>query len=80
MLPLVNTECEQNLYIRCQGPGPGAPEVTEVPGVRLEDEAVLLGSSGSEVIAAETMEGWVGSINYEIVARISPLLPRTVIR
>jgi alanine racemase len=55
-------------------------DVTDVPGVSLEDEVVLLGSAGAEVISAETMAGWVGSINYEIVSRISPLLPRKVVR
>lgn len=55
-------------------------DVTDVPGVSLEDEAVLLGSAGTEAISAETMAGWVGSINYEIVSRISPLLPRKVVR
>jgi len=55
-------------------------DVTDVPGVTLEDEVVLLGSSGGEVITAETMAAWVGSINYEIVTRLSPLLPRVVVR
>jgi len=54
-------------------------DLTDVPGVRLEDEVVLLGSSGEERITAETMGEWAGTINYEIVARISPLLPRRVV-
>jgi alanine racemase len=55
-------------------------DVTDVPGVRLEDEVVLLGRSGDEEISAETMAGWAGTINYEIVTRISPLLTRTIVR
>lgn len=55
-------------------------DVTDVPGVTLEDEVILLGSAGAEAISAETMAGWVGSINYEIVSRLSPLLPRKVVR
>jgi alanine racemase len=54
-------------------------DLTDVPGTRLEDEAVLLGSSGEERIAAETMAEWAGTINYEIVTRISPFLPRKVV-
>ena len=54
-------------------------DLTDVPGVHLEDEAVLLGRSGSEQISAETMAEWVGTINYEVVCRISPLLPRTIV-
>jgi alanine racemase len=54
-------------------------DLTDIPGARLEDEAVLLGSSGDERISAETMAEWAGTINYEIVTRISPLLPRFVV-
>jgi alanine racemase len=54
-------------------------DLTDVPGARLEDEVVLLGTSGAEAISAETMAEWAGTINYEVVARISPLLPRTIV-
>jgi alanine racemase len=54
-------------------------DLTDVPGARLEDEVVLLGRSGEEAISAETMAEWAGTINYEIVSRISPLLPRKVV-
>jgi len=54
-------------------------DLTDVPGVRLEDEVVLIGRSGEEQISAETMAEWSGTINYEIVSRISPLLPRKVV-
>jgi len=53
-------------------------DLTDVPGARLEDEVVLLGRSGDEQISAETMAEWAGTINYEVVTRISPLLPRKV--
>lgn len=54
-------------------------DLTDVPGAKLEDEVVLLGSSGDERISAETMAEWAGTINYEVVTRISPLLPRKVV-
>jgi alanine racemase len=54
-------------------------DLTDVPGAKLEDEVVLLGQSGEERISAETMAEWAGTINYEVVTRISPFLPRKVI-
>ena len=54
-------------------------DLTDVPGAALEDPVVLLGRDGDEQITAETLAEWAGTINYEIVARISPLLERRVI-
>jgi alanine racemase len=53
-------------------------DVTDVPESRLDDEVVLLGADGDERISAETLAEWAGTINYEVVSRISPLLPRIV--
>jgi alanine racemase len=55
-------------------------DLTDVPAAKLEDEVVLLGKSGEEKISAETMAEWAGTINYEVVARISPLLPRRIVQ
>lgn len=54
-------------------------DVTDIESPSLEEEVVLLGRSGDEEISAETMASWAGTINYEIVTRISPLLPRIVV-
>lgn len=54
-------------------------DVTDIPGVKLEDEVVLLGSQGRERISAEQLAAWIGTINYEVVTRINPLLPRVVV-
>jgi alanine racemase len=54
-------------------------DLTDVPGAKLEDEVVLLGKSGEERISAETMAEWAGTINYEVVTRISPFLPRKIV-
>ena len=54
-------------------------DLTDISGVHLEEEVVLLGKSGDEQISAETMADWAGTINYEVVTRISPLLPRKVV-
>jgi alanine racemase len=54
-------------------------DLTDIPGTALDDEVVLLGNAGDERISAETMAEWAGTINYEIVARLSPLFPRIVV-
>ena len=54
-------------------------DVTDIPEARLEDEVVLLGSQGEETIPAEQMASWAGTINYEILSRINPELPRILV-
>ena len=54
-------------------------DVTDVPGVSLEDEVVLLGRQGDERISAEQLAEWCGTISYEIVSRIHPALARIVV-
>jgi alanine racemase len=54
-------------------------DVTDIPGVKIEDEVVLLGSQGKERLSAEQLASWIGTINYEVVTRINPLLPRVVV-
>lgn len=53
-------------------------DVTDIPGVQLEDEVVLLGRSGDEEVSAELLGEWMNTINYEVVTGISPYLPRIV--
>ncbi|HVT74943.1 MAG TPA: alanine racemase [Candidatus Paceibacterota bacterium] len=47
-------------------------DVTDIPSVREGDEATLIGPG----ISAESVADMAGSINYEIVTRINPLIPR----
>lgn len=54
-------------------------DVTDIPDVKLEDEVVLLGMDGAETITADDLATWEGTINYEVVTRINPLLPRIVV-
>ena len=56
-----------------------AIDLTPVPDARAEDEVVLLGSQGDEEITSEELALRLGTINYEITTRISPLLPRVVV-
>jgi alanine racemase len=54
-------------------------DVTDIPGVKLEDEVVLLGRQGDERLTAEQLAQWCGTISYEVVSRIHPALPRIVV-
>jgi len=54
-------------------------DVTDVPGVGLEDQVTLLGADGRERITAEDLASLAGTISYEILARINPLVPRVVV-
>ncbi len=51
-------------------------DVTDVEKIELEDEVVLLGRQGKEEITAEDLAGKIGTINYEVVTRINPLIQR----
>ena len=51
-------------------------DVTDVPGAQAGDEAVLLGPQGDEVVTAERLAGWIGTINYEVTTRIHERIPR----
>lgn len=54
-------------------------DVSHVPGVKAGDTVTLLGREGMHAVTADDMAEKVGTINYEIVTRINPLLPRIVV-
>jgi len=51
-------------------------DVTHCPGTAVEDEVVLIGSQGEERVTADQVAEWLGTIPYEVVARIAEHLPR----
>jgi len=53
-------------------------DVSNIPGVKLEEPVTLIGRQKSEGITAEQLGDWSGTINYEILARLSSNLPRLV--
>ena len=53
-------------------------DVTDITGVSRGDEVTLIGRDGNEVITAEQLGQWAGTINYEILSRLSPNLPRII--
>jgi alanine racemase len=54
-------------------------DITSIPRIKSEDEVVLLGKQGKEEITAEEIAQKIGTINYEVVTRINPLIPRKVV-
>lgn len=54
-------------------------DVTDMAGVEVEDEVVLLGSQGDETVGAQDLAAVAGTIHYEVVARLSRGIPRVVV-
>lgn len=55
-------------------------DVTDIPGVRPENEVVLIGRQRDLEITAEEVAAAAGTINYEIIARINPEIPRVLVK
>lgn len=53
-------------------------DVSAVPGVTRGDIATLIGRDGMHNISADDVAAITGTINYEVVTRINPLLPRII--
>ncbi|MBD3366306.1 alanine racemase [candidate division WWE3 bacterium] len=53
-------------------------DVSHLEDVSPMDEVVLLGSQGGNEISADEIAEKIGTINYEVISRISPLFPRIV--
>ena len=52
-------------------------DVSDICGVQVRDEVVLLGKQGSEEIRAAEMAGWLETIPYEVLCAIGKRVPRT---
>jgi len=53
-------------------------DVSQILNVKSEDEVVIIGTQKGQKIAVEEIAKKIRTINYEIVARLSALLPRVV--
>jgi alanine racemase len=51
-------------------------DVTDIPDATEGEVATLIGADGEERVSAEDLAELAGTINYEILARLSPGLPR----
>ncbi|MGB9764534.1 MAG: alanine racemase [Candidatus Saccharicenans sp.] len=54
-------------------------DISDIPGVKLEDRVTLIGTDGQDRITADQLAALAGTISYEIISRINPLIPRMVI-
>lgn len=54
-------------------------DVSAVPSVAVDDIATLIGRDGMNVVTADDLAAAIGTINYEVVTRINPLLPRIIV-
>lgn len=54
-------------------------DVTHIPGVKPEDEVILIGEAQGEAITADQLAAWLGTIHYEVVTRLNPSLPRIIV-
>jgi alanine racemase len=51
-------------------------DVTNVPGVQMDDEVILMGQDGGLSITAEDLARTAGTLSYEVTCRISERVPR----
>lgn len=54
-------------------------DVTDIPGVSVGDEVVLIGRQGDDRIQVEELASLSDTINYEVLARLSPTITRMVV-
>jgi len=53
-------------------------DVTDI-GAQLDDEVVLIGRQGNSEIRVEELAEKIGTISYEVLARLNPLIPRVLV-
>ena len=51
-------------------------DVTDIPGVQVGDETVILGCQGGERIDAVELASWAGTISYEVLLAVTARVPR----
>lgn len=54
-------------------------DVTDIPQCHVGDEAVIIGSQGDEIITAEELASWAGTIVYEVLLSMTPRVARSYI-
>jgi alanine racemase len=55
-------------------------DVSDIPGVRLHDEVVLIGQQGQGHISAEEVASWAETINYEVTTGLLARLTRVYLK
>lgn len=69
LCPQIGTICMDHMMV----------DVTNVKGVKVFDEAILMGKKGNLSFTADHMADILGTINYEVVCDLSPRVPRIYI-
>jgi alanine racemase len=54
-------------------------DITEIPGVKLWDEVVLMGRQGGEEISVHDVAQWKNSVSYDVLAGWRARLPRVYV-
>lgn len=54
-------------------------DVTKIKTIKVGDVTVIIGKQGDSTISADDLAKQIGTINYEVVDRINPLLPRIIV-
>ena len=55
-------------------------DVTDIPDVQEEDDVVIIGQQGNEIITADEIADQAGTISYEVLTGIAPRVPRLYIK
>ena len=55
-------------------------DVTDIPGVKIGDEVVVIGTQDGTTLSADDLARASGTINYEVVTAIKPRVPRRYLR
>jgi len=54
-------------------------DVTEIPGVQVGDEAIIIGGEGDNRISAEDIASWAGTITYEVLCGVGERVERVYV-
>ena len=57
-----------------------AVDVSQIKDVKTEDEVMLIGKNNESEVTADEIANRLGTISYEVVARINPQIPRIVVK
>ena len=51
-------------------------DITEIAGVKIKDEVVLIGKQGKAEISIEDISSIIDMSSYELITRLNPLIKR----
>jgi alanine racemase len=54
-------------------------DITKIKGIKIVDEVVIIGTQNNNKISADELADISGTINYEVVTRINPLIKRIIV-